>query len=130
MFTASFSAPNYVGENKRERYERRFGGKEKVAAMEAAMIERGKGEGVNFSYGGNVSQTTDSHRLILKARLVGGEKTQLDLVERLFKSYFEEEKDPGEWKGLAKDSVDAGVFANEEEVSLLLTNFVKAMIAN
>ena len=50
--------------------------------MEVAMIERGKGEGINFSYGGNVSQTTDSHRLIEKSREVGGEEMQLALVER------------------------------------------------
>lgn len=71
-----------TGENKRERYERRFGGKEKVAAMEESMKERGRGEGIEFSYGGNVSQTTDSHRIIEKARELKGEEGQLRLVER------------------------------------------------
>lgn len=35
-----------------------------------------------FSYGGNVSNTKDSHRLIEKAWEVGGEETQLKLVEK------------------------------------------------
>lgn len=74
--------PNSPGEVKRERYIRKFGGPEKVAAMEQAMIERGKAEGISFSYGGVVSQTTDSHRMIAKARELKGEEGQLRFVER------------------------------------------------
>ena len=74
--------PETPGENKRERYIKRFGGVEKVRAMEQAMIERGKGEGINFSYGGVVSQTTSSHRMIAKARELKGEEGQLRFVER------------------------------------------------
>lgn len=48
------------------------------------MIERGKGcdPPIHFSYGGVVSQTTDSHRLIEKAYELKGEEGQLRLVER------------------------------------------------
>lgn len=74
--------PETPGENKLERYAKKFGGMEKVKAMETAMIERGKGEGINFSYGGVVSQTTSSHRMIAKARALKGEEGQLRFVER------------------------------------------------
>jgi predicted DsbA family dithiol-disulfide isomerase len=76
--------PFSPGENKFERYERRFGGKDKVAAMVEGMKERGRQlePPVEFSYGGNVSNTIDAHRLIEKAYEVGGEETQLKLVER------------------------------------------------
>lgn len=76
------SLPESPGENKRERYIKRFGGPEKVRAMEESMKERGRGEGINFSYGGNVSQTTSSHRMIAKARELKGEEGQLRFVER------------------------------------------------
>lgn len=48
------------------------------------MKERGRAcdPPIEFSYGGNVSQTTDSHRLIEKARELKGEEGQLALVER------------------------------------------------
>lgn len=51
-------------------------------ARSDAMAERGRGEGINFSYGGNISQTTNSHRLIAKARELKGEEGQLRMVER------------------------------------------------
>jgi len=76
--------PDSPGENKRERYQRRFGGADKVAAMEKAMFERGQAcdPPIRFSYDGNVAQTTDSHRIIEKAYELKGEEGQLALVER------------------------------------------------
>lgn len=78
------------------------------------MKERGKAEGIDFSYDGVVSQTTDSHRLIGKARLLKGEDGQLRLVERLFKTYFEESGDPGSFELLSRDAETAGVMTKEE----------------
>lgn len=102
------------------------------------MIERGKAEGINFSYGGNVANTIDSHRLIEKARAVKGEQGQLDFVEksvvkhvhlvicgnigltrslfvaRTFKTYFEEEGDPGSHELLARDAESVGLMTKDE----------------
>lgn len=52
--------PASPGDNKRERYTRRFGGAERVQKMEEAMIQRGLecNPPIKFSYGGVVSQTT------------------------------------------------------------------------
>ncbi|GAA5988570.1 hypothetical protein JCM5350_004457 [Sporobolomyces pararoseus] len=113
--------PPSPGENKRERYIKRFGGVEKVAKMEEAMIERGRGcnPPIEFSYGGNVSQTTDSHRLIEKAYLLSGEEGQKALVARLFKSYFEEEQDPASHDVLSRDAETAGIMSKDEALAFL-----------
>ena len=52
--------------------------------MEEAMIERGRecNPPIEFSYGGVVSQTTDSHRLIEKSYQLKGEEGQKALVAR------------------------------------------------
>ncbi|TNY21085.1 thioredoxin-like protein [Rhodotorula diobovata] len=116
--------PSSPGENKRERYQRRFGGVDKVAAMEQAMIERGKqcDPPIAFSYDGVVSQTTDSHRIIEKAYQLKGEDGQLALVERLFKTYFEESGDPGSHDLLARDAVSTGIFASEADAKAFLAS--------
>ncbi|KPV78537.1 uncharacterized protein RHOBADRAFT_49187 [Rhodotorula graminis WP1] len=116
--------PNSPGENKRERYQRRFGGADKVAAMEKAMFERGQAcdPPIRFSYDGNVAQTTDSHRIIEKAYELKGEEGQLALVERLFKTYFEESGDPGSHELLARDAVSTGIFATVDEAKAFLAS--------
>ncbi|ORY75665.1 thioredoxin-like protein [Leucosporidium creatinivorum] len=120
--------PNSPGETKRDRYIRKFGGAEKVAAMEQAMIERGKAEGINFSYGGVVSQTTDSHRMISKARELKGEEGQLRFVERTFKTYFEEEGDPGSHNLLARDAETAGIMSKDDALAFLKTDELKSEV--
>ncbi|GJN91697.1 hypothetical protein Rhopal_004720-T1 [Rhodotorula paludigena] len=116
--------PPSPGESKRERYVRRFGGEERVRQMEEAMKERGRAcdPPIEFSYGGNVSQTTDSHRLIEKARELKGEEGQLALVERLFKTYFEEEGDPASHELLARDAVTTGIFPSADEARAFLAS--------
>jgi hypothetical protein len=71
--------------NKRARYEAKFGGAEKVAAMERVMKEKARACGINLSYGGEMSQPTDALRLSSLAWEMGGMERQLDLMERLFK---------------------------------------------
>lgn len=76
---------------KRDRYIAKFGGAERVAAMEQQMIARGREVGIEFSYGGKLRATRDSHRLLAKAYELGGEAKQRALAERLFADYFEKE---------------------------------------
>ncbi|GAA5835399.1 hypothetical protein JCM3766R1_004775 [Sporobolomyces carnicolor] len=123
--------PPSPGENKRERYIKRFGGAEKVAKMEEAMIERGRecNPPIEFSYGGVVSQTTDSHRLIEKAYLVKGEEGQKALVARLFKSYFEEEEDPASHEILSRDAETAGIMTKDEALKFLQSDELSKEVA-
>ncbi|KAF7329679.1 DSBA domain-containing protein [Mycena kentingensis (nom. inval.)] len=100
--------------SKRERLSAKFG-KANLERMEQQMIARGKPVGINFSYGGMVRQTTESHRLIEKAYLVGGEPTQRAVVEALFAGYFEHEQDVGSHEFLAECGVKAGVFSTKED---------------
>jgi len=78
------------------------------------LCRRGRGVGINFDYGGNMSQTTSSHRLMEKSREVGGEAGQLKMAERLFKTYFEEQGDPGDHNLLSRDAETVGIMSRDE----------------
>mmetsp|Transcript_11204 Transcript_11204/g.19147 ORF Transcript_11204/g.19147 Transcript_11204/m.19147 type:complete len:154 (+) Transcript_11204:373-834(+) len=76
-------------------YEQRFG-----AGMVQRMIPQMKAVaeeyGIKMEYGGHIGNTFNSHRLIWKAREVGGSDLQEKVVESLFKAYFEENRSLGE----------------------------------
>lgn len=88
-------APKGRGVNKMEMYIQKFG-KARVDAMLPYMKKTGLEDDIKFSYGGHTGNTFDSHRLIWKAREVGGSELQDKIVESLFQAYFEEEKSMGE----------------------------------
>jgi len=113
------SLPTAAPLNKRERYSQKFGAA-RFEAMEKQMIARGRTVGIEFSYGGSVRQTTDSHRLIARAFAVGGEPVQRAFVEAVFSGYFEHEQDVGDHDFLAACAVKAGVFSSEAEAKTWL----------
>jgi len=76
------------GINKLEMYRAKFGAA-RVEHMLPMMLATGRKEGIEFSYGGNTGNTFDSHRLISLAAKQG---KQDEIVEELFRNYFEEEK--------------------------------------
>lgn len=84
------SLPGGKGKNKLESYKQKFGAS-RVAAMIPRMEKVGKEEGIAFSYGGNIGNTMDSHRLIEWAGKISSEK-QDAVVEALMSSYFEKEE--------------------------------------
>ena len=94
-FQLNAAAPKGKGVNKMEMYFEKFG-KSRMDTMLPQMQETGLKEGINFSYGGYTGNTFDSHRLIWKAKEVGGIDLQDKVVESLFKAYFEEEKSMGD----------------------------------
>ena len=94
-FQLNAQAPEGKGVHKLDYYKKKFG-EQRVAAMVPRMIETGKKHDINFSYGGYVGNTFDSHRMIYQAREQGGSELQDKVVESLFKAYFEEEKSLGE----------------------------------
>lgn len=79
--------------------------------MVPQMKKTGQSVGIEFSYGGFVGNTFDSHRLIWKAREEGGSELQDQVVESLFKAYFEEEKSLGEHAVLKECAERAGMDA-------------------
>lgn len=75
--------------NKLQYYNLKFG-PARVATIIPRMTQVFADLGIKYSIGGEVGNTFDSHRLIYYA----GEKgKQNEIVEELFKNYFEEEKD-------------------------------------
>lgn len=116
-FQLNENLPKGKGYNKLKYYEDKFG-----AGMVNQMIPKMKqvGESVNiaFSYGGHVGNTLDSHRLIWKAREVGGSELQDKMVESLFKAYFEEEKSLGEKEVLLKCADQAGMPSDQAKIFL------------
>mmetsp|Transcript_43868 Transcript_43868/g.129882 ORF Transcript_43868/g.129882 Transcript_43868/m.129882 type:complete len:183 (-) Transcript_43868:117-665(-) len=104
-FQLNPDAPKGQGENKMELYKRKFGA-DRVAAMLPMMLETGKKDGINFSYGGNTGNTFDSHRLISVAAKQGKEDA---MVEELFRNYFEEEKCISDHKVLLAAAEKVGI---------------------
>ncbi|KAJ5984354.1 thioredoxin [Penicillium waksmanii] len=117
------SSPTYPGKNKQEMYKAKFGA-ERVTAMFARLASVGESEGIHFSFGGNTGSTRDSHRLIWfagelekkqqqeatssgEAGAIGGIQTRV--VEKLFRAYFEEEKNITDKAVLSEAGISAGL---------------------
>ncbi len=77
---------------------------------------------INFSYGGTIGNTVNSHRLIefsKQASQGGGAKTDA-LVNALFTRYFEQEKDISADETLISAAQEAGLPASKEELTTFL----------
>ncbi len=72
-----------------ERMAQKFGGPDRVAAMNARMRAMGAPEGINFTQEGKTGNTRDAHRLIQLAKSKGAER-QDAVISSLFRAYFEE----------------------------------------
>jgi predicted DsbA family dithiol-disulfide isomerase len=98
---------------KMDRYKQKFG-ETRTKQMLPAMLETGKQEGIHFSYGGKIGSTFDSHRLLYYVKqLENGEKKQNDLINVLFRNYFEEEQDLSDHQVLIKAAEQIGLNPNE-----------------
>ncbi|KAJ3029329.1 UNVERIFIED_CONTAM: hypothetical protein HDU68_012484 [Siphonaria sp. JEL0065] len=81
-----------TGKPKMEHYYKKFG-QARTEQIIPYMKQVGSQEGIQFSYGGTIGNSLDSHRLIRYAgTLPNGSDAQDKLVNALYKSYFEEEK--------------------------------------
>ena len=75
--------------NKLKHYHEKFG-EARVEQMVPFMTQKFKSIGIDYSMGGDIGHTMDSHRLIAYAEDFGTEK-QNALVEELFDLYFSKE---------------------------------------
>ncbi|KAJ2835139.1 hypothetical protein GGI24_000008 [Coemansia furcata] len=94
------------GLDKREVYQKKFG--DRAAAIHERVAMAGKEEGIAFLFGGKMSNTLASHRLIDYARLEGAE-CEGNAVESLLHRYFELEQDIGDMDVLLDAAQDAGL---------------------
>ncbi|KAJ1814370.1 hypothetical protein LPJ56_003057 [Coemansia sp. RSA 2599] len=95
-----------IGLSKEEVYRKKFG--DRITAMHERLLDVGKEEGIAFKFGGNMSNTLDSHRLIDYARLEGSE-TEEKVVSSILKRYFELEQDIGQMDVLLDAAADGGL---------------------
>lgn len=99
--------------DKRSLYASKFGA-ERSVMMFQRLESIGKKVGIRFSFGGKTGNTRDSHRLIQMAG-TKGEDVQVKVVEKLFRAYFEEEKDITSREVLKAAAVESGL--GQQEVS-------------
>ena len=90
---------------KLEHYKQKLGAR-RTAEMVPYMQSVGEPLGIKFSYGGLIANTLDSHRLIYWSKQFG---KQDQVVEELFKDYFERERNIGDNQVLADAAGRAGL---------------------
>ena len=93
----------------RQRYMvAKFGSEERVAEIFGAIEQAGEAEGIQFVFDriARTPNTVDSHRLIEYA---GQQGVQDQVVEALFRRYFEQGEDIGDRAVLAACGVDGGL---------------------
>ncbi|UJR29358.1 hypothetical protein I4U23_010570 [Adineta vaga] len=98
---------------KMDRYKQKFG-EARIKQMLPMMTETGKQEGIDFSFDGKIGSTFDSHRLLYYVKQQeNGEKKQNDLINVLFRAYFEQEQDLADHQVLIKAGEQIGLDGNE-----------------
>ena len=98
------------GVDRRAYMKAKFGDSPRASAMSDAIKQAGESAGIAFAFDRieKRPETTDSHRLIRWAASAG---RQTEIVERLFKAYFEEGRDIGDPAALTEIAREAGMDA-------------------
>ncbi|KAK6509541.1 hypothetical protein TWF481_004280 [Arthrobotrys musiformis] len=109
------SAPK-VGVDKQKVFEEKFG-RDRVAMMHRRLAGVGLQDGIKFAFGGKTGNTRKSHRIL---QLAGEKGLQNEVVEQLFISYFENEKDITDDAVLKEAAVKGGL--KPEDVDNYLTS--------
>mmetsp|Transcript_45539 Transcript_45539/g.108964 ORF Transcript_45539/g.108964 Transcript_45539/m.108964 type:complete len:215 (-) Transcript_45539:154-798(-) len=96
------------GKDKLVHYHAKFG-EFRVNTMIPRMKEVGRAHGLDFSYGGMIANSMDSHRLVAWAEREGGSE-KADLVrEVLFRRYFSDNDNIGDKEVLAAAADESGL---------------------
>lgn len=104
-----------TGINKMDWYvEKNGGSNEQCEKMVEAMKAMGREVGIAFSYGGEVANTLDAHRVIMKVQneKLGNVEA---LMDSLYTQYFEQEANPASESTLLKACEAAGL-ANLDDI--------------
>ncbi|KIV83816.1 hypothetical protein PV11_05810 [Exophiala sideris] len=101
---------------------------EKMKMYITLMTAYGKSAGINFKFGGTVSNTLDAHRVIqhfqeekgpevadkiINCRPALDEMLTTNLSPALYSQYFENERDPASTETLLQATADAGISESE-----------------
>lgn len=109
-------------------YLKKFGCNKRLEGVKRVVTERGKEVGIDFHFKGSIRQTTNAHRLALKAYLHGGEELQIKTLDALFAGFFEKEGDIGCYDMLSEASEKAGLMTSEETKEFLRSDALKEEI--
>lgn len=99
------------GENKYDWYRKtRYGDSEdKMEKYMLLMSTYGNKEGIDFKFGGTVASTLPAHRMIQYWQEKRGAETADQLVNSLYRQYFEQEKHPSSQDTLLLAAKEAGI---------------------
>ena len=111
----------------RAEYRMRKFGAERAAELDRSMTETGREVGIDFAFDRmeRTPSTKLAHRLIWEA---GRQGRQNEMVNRLFRAYFEEAQDIGEVTVLTKLAGEAGLDAAGVAQSLDSTESLDAVV--
>ncbi|EPS96115.1 hypothetical protein FOMPIDRAFT_1025523 [Fomitopsis schrenkii] len=114
---------------KREWYINRFG-KEKSASMMEMITLRAKQMGLTINYEGTITQTVRAHRLSLKALKLGGQQMQQTLLRNIYKAYFEDNRNIGDFDVLSDLAQASGVMSKDEALKFLESEECREEVIN
>ena len=99
------------GISKLDAYTRKFGAERARAILSPTnpMVKQFKDAGVTLTFDGLTGSTFDAHRLVAHAEHVGGVDMQNELMEQLFRAYFERAQFVGSEAVLLDAAERAGV---------------------
>jgi predicted DsbA family dithiol-disulfide isomerase len=104
------TAPVMGGETVTASLAQKYGGVERVAAMQDHLRRQAADEGLAFRLDETPhANTVDAHRLLHLALTEHGTQTQARLEEALLSAYFEEARDPSDHEVLREIAVAAGL---------------------
>lgn len=110
-----FPEASQEGEGKYEWYKRSKydESEEKMQMYMALMTAYGRGEGIEYKFGGTVANTLQAHRVVQHFQEAKGPEVADKLVNSLYRQYFEEEKHPSSTETLLVAATEAGIHENE-----------------
>ena len=110
-----YADASQAGEDKFAWYKKsRYGdSEEKMNMYTKLMSAYGAKEDIDFKFGGTVANTMHAHRLIQHFQETKGPETADQIVNSLYKQYFEEEKHPSADETLLRAAKDASIDESE-----------------
>jgi len=108
------------GEDKYEWYKKsRYGdSEEKMKMYTTLMTAYGVSAGISYKFGGIVANTLNAHRVIQHFQESKGSEIADEIINSLYKQYFEQEKHPSSDETLMTACTEAGI--EEEEAKTLI----------
>lgn len=91
------------------------GSKEKMDMYVEYMSTLGEASGIKFSFGGDIADTLQAHRVIQYFQEEAGAETANRLVDALYRMYFEEEQSPSSRETLMAACLEAGIDGGKAE---------------